>query len=181
MVVPVTARAPKRPRAPLTCRFMCIRCGQVVSSTPDKLAEAMEPHFTDKLKFGCPHVESRRPNVSIAFFDHGLDDVLFHTQRELDRARRDAADKRNTAIALKRDADGLRGQLEAAKVEVAQLKAAAATVAARPASVVGQTLGAIAESSTARARKLRAALHPDGLEGEELRAGAKRVWDEAGL
>ena len=67
--------ASKRPRAPLTCRFMCIRCGQVVSSTPDKLAEDMEPHFTDKLRFGCPQVDSRRPNVSIAFFDHGLDDA----------------------------------------------------------------------------------------------------------
>ena len=78
----------------------------------------------------------------IAFFDHGLDDVLFHTQRELDRARRDAADKRNTAIALKRDADGLRGQLEAAKVEVAQLKAfceasAKATAAAQADSLAG--------------------------------------------
>jgi hypothetical protein len=48
--------ASKRPRAPLTCRYMCIRCGQVISSTPDKLAEDMEPHFTDKLRFGCPHV-----------------------------------------------------------------------------------------------------------------------------
>jgi hypothetical protein len=131
---------------------MCIRCGQVVSSTPDKLGEDMEPHFTTGGKSVCRPVERRVKSMVIAFFDHGLDDVLFHTQRELDRARRDAADKRNTAIALKRDADGLRGQLEAAKVEVAQLKAAAATVAARPASVVGQTLGAIAESSTARAR-----------------------------
>jgi hypothetical protein len=70
--------ASKRPRAPLTCRFMCIRCGQVVRSTPENLAEDMEPHFTDKLRFGCPQVDSRRPNVSIAFFDHGLDDALFH-------------------------------------------------------------------------------------------------------
>ena len=100
IVLPVTARAPKRPRAPLTCRFMCIRCGQVVSSTPDKLAEAMEPHFTDKLKFGCPHFESRRPNVSIAFFDHGLDDALFHCQRQLRHAQKQLSDQESVALTL---------------------------------------------------------------------------------
>ena len=88
--------ASKRPRAPLTCRFMCIRCGQVVSSTPEKLAEDMEPHFTDKLRFGCPQVDSRRPNVSIAFFDHGLDDALFHCQRELRHAQRQMSDQAST-------------------------------------------------------------------------------------
>ena len=86
----------KRPRAPLTCRFMCIRCGQVVSSSPGELAEAMEPHFTDKLKLWLPprtSIESRRPNVSVAFFDHGLDDALFHCQQQLPHAQKQLSNK----------------------------------------------------------------------------------------
>jgi hypothetical protein len=79
---------------------MCVRCGQVVSSTPDRLADDMEPHFTDKLKFGCPRVDSRRPGVSIAFHDHGLDDALFHCQRGLRHAQRQVSDQRSVLLTV---------------------------------------------------------------------------------
>ena len=111
MVVPVTAPTPKRPRAPLTCRFMCIRCGVVFSSTPDKLGEDLEPHFTDKLRFGCPHVESRRPNVSIAIHDNGLDNALFHCQRELRHAQRQLSDQNRVAITLNVQTERLKEEL----------------------------------------------------------------------
>ena len=106
--------ASKRPRAPLTCRFMCIRCGQVVSSTPDKLAENMEPHFTDKLNFGCPHVDSRRPGVSIAFHDHGLDDALFHCQRQLRHAQRQLSDQSSVSLTLNAQVERLNEELREA-------------------------------------------------------------------
>ena len=199
--------ASKRPRAPLTCRFMCIRCGQVVSSTPEKLAEDMEPHFTDKLRFGCPQVESRRPNVSIAFHDHGLDDALFYCQRELRHAQRQVSDQRSVALTLNTQVGRLKEELREASDrarEVGELRRSVLSLRAQlddarrraeARNRVGElegvegggteaaleaALNAVAQSDVKRARKLRAALHPDGLP-LGLHAGAKRVRDVLGL
>ena len=199
--------ASKRPRAPLTCRFMCIRCGQVVRSTPDKLAEDMEPHFTDRLRFGCPQVESRRPNVSIAFFDHGLDDALFHCQRELRHAQRQVSDQRSVALTLNTQTERLKEELREASDrarEVGELRRSVLSLRAQlddarrraeARNRVGElegvegggteaaleaALNAVAQSDVKRARKLRAALHPDGLP-PGLHARAKRVRDVLGL
>ena len=199
--------ASKRPRAPLTCRFMCIRCGQVVRSTPDKLAEDMEPHFTDRLRFGCPQVESRRPNVSIAFFDHGLDDALFHCQRELRHAQMQVSDQRSVALTLNTQVGRLKEELREASDrarEVGELRRSVLSLRAQlddarrraeARNRVGElegvegggteaaleaALNAVAQSDVKRARKLRAALHPDGLP-PGLHAGAKRVRDVLGL
>ena len=199
--------ASKRPRAPLTCRFMCIRCGQVVSSTPEKLAEDMEPHFTDKLRFGCPQVESRRPNVSIAFHDHGLDDALFYCQRELRHAQRQVSDQRSVALTLNTQVGRLKEELREASDrarEVGELRRSVLSLRAQlddarrraeARNRVGElegvegggteaaleaALNAVAQSDVKRARKLRAALHPDGLP-PGLHAGAKRVRDVLGL
>jgi Mg2+ and Co2+ transporter CorA len=187
---------------------MCIRCGQVVSSTPDKLAEAMEPHFTDKLKFGCPHFESRRPNVSIAFFDHGLDDALFHCQRQLRHAQKQLSDQESVALTLSTQAERLTEQLRDANDrarEVGELRKSGVSLrtqlddARRRAeellaekeelerkegggseAALEAALKAVAQSDVKRARKLRAALHPDGLP-LELHAGANRVRHLVGL
>lgn len=200
--------ASKRPRAPLTCRFMCIRCGQVVSSTPDKLAEAMEPHFTDKLRFGCPQVESRRPNVSIAFFDHGLDDALFHCQRELRHAQKRLSDQRSVALTLNAQTERLKEELREANdrtCEVGELRRSVLSLRTQldtarnrveelltekeelegvegggTEAALEAALKAVANSDFKRARKLRAALHPDGLP-PGLHAGAKRARDALGL
>ena len=199
--------ASKRPRAPLTCRFMCIRCGQVVSSTPEKLAEDMEPHFTDKLRFGCPQVESRRPNVSIAFHDHGLDDALFYCQRELRHAQSQVSDQRSVALTLNTQVGKLKEELREASDrarEVGELRRSVLSLRAQlddarrraeARNRVGElegvegggteaaleaALNAVAQSDVKRARKLRAALHPDGLP-LGLHAGAKRVRDVLGL
>ena len=199
--------ASKRPRAPLTCRFMCIRCGQVVSSTPEKLAEDMEPHFTDRLRFGCPQVESRRPNVSIAFHDHGLDDALFYCQRELRHAQRQVSDQRSVALTLNTQVGKLKEELREASDrarEVGELRRSVLSLRAQlddarrraeARNRVGElegvegggteaaleaALNAVAQSDVKRARKLRAALHPDGLP-PGLHAGAKRVRDVLGL
>ena len=197
----------KRPRAPLTCRFMCIRCGQVVRSTPDKLAEDMEPHFTDRLRFGCPQVESRRPNVSIAFFDHGLDDALFYCQRELRHAQRKVSDQRSVSLTLNTQTERLKEELREASDrarEVGELRRSVLSLRAQlddarrraeARNRVGELEGvegggteaaleaalmAVAQSDVKRARKLRAALHPDGLP-PGLHAGAKRARDTLGL
>ena len=195
--------ASKRPRAPLTCRFMCIRCGQVVSSTPEKLAEDMEPHFTDKLRFGCPQVESRRPNVSIAFHDdHGLDDALFHCQRELRHAQKQLSDQRSVTLTLNGQTERLKEELREANDrarEVGELRQSVLSLRAQldktrnrveeleggvegggTEAALEAALTAVASSDVKRARKLRAALHPDGLP-LELHAGAKRVRDLVGL
>ena len=199
--------ASKRPRAPLTCRFMCIRCGQVVSSTPEKLAEAMEAHFTDKLRFGCPQVESRRPNVSIAFHDHGLDDALFYCQRELRHAQMQVSDQRSVALTLNTQVGKLKEELREASDrarEVGELRRSVLSLRAQlddarrraeARNRVGElegvegggteaaleaALNAVAQSDVKRARKLRAALHPDGLP-PGLHAGAKRARDALGL
>ena len=193
--------ASKRPRAPLTCRFMCIRCGQVVSSTPEKLAEDMEPHFTDKLRFGCPQVDSRRPNVSVAFFDHGLDDALFHCQRELRHAQRQVSDQRSVSLTLNTQAERLKEELREANdraCEVGELRQSVLSLRAQlddarnrveelegvegggTEAALEAALNAVAQSDVKRARKLRAALHPDGLP-LGLHAGAKRVRDVLGL
>ena len=197
----------RRPRAPLTCRFMCIRCGQVVSSTPEKLAEDMEPHFTDRLRFGCPQVESRRPNVSIAFHDHGLDDALFYCQRELRHAQRQVSDQRSVALTLNTQVGKLKEELREASDrarEVGELRRSVLSLRAQlddarrraeARNRVGElegvegggteaaleaALNAVAQSDVKRARKLRAALHPDGLP-PGLHAGAKRARDALGL
>ena len=176
---------------------MCIRCGQVVSSTPDKLAEAMEPHFTDKLKFGCPHFESRRPNVSIAFFDHGLDDALFHCQRQLRHAQKQLSDQESVALTLSTQAERLTEQVGELRKSVVSLRTQLddARRRAEARNRVGELEGvegggteaaleaalmAVAQSDVKRARKLRAALHPDGLP-PGLHAGAKRARDTLGL
>ena len=180
---------------------MCIRCGQVVRSTPDKLAEDMEPHFTDRLKFGCPQVESRRPNVSIAFFDHGLDDALFHCQRELRHTQRQVSDQRSVSLTLNAQVGRLREELREANDrarEVGELRRSVLSLRAqlddarncvedllktesgRSDATLEAALNAVAQSDVKRARKLRAALHPDGLP-PGLHAGAKRVRDVLGL
>ena len=118
--------ASKRPRAPLSCRWMCLRCGQVVSTSPNEVAEAMEPHFTDKLRFGCTRVDSRRPNISIAFFDHGLDDALFHCQGQLRHAQRQLSDQSRVALTLNAQVERLTEQLGEANGlarEVGELRA----------------------------------------------------------
>ena len=189
--------ASKRPRAPLTCRFMCIRCGQVVRSTPEKLADDMEPHFSDRLRFGCPQVDSRRPNVSIAFFDHGLDDALFHCQRELRHTQKRLSDQHSVSLTLNTQVERLKEELREANdraCEVGELRQSVLSLrtqldeARRHAEELegvegGGTeaaLKAVTQSDVKRARKLRAALHPDGLP-LELHAGAKRVRDLVGL
>ena len=58
-----------------------------------------------------PHVESRRPNVSIAFHNHGLDDALFHCQRELRHAQRQLSDQNRVAITLKVQTERLKEEL----------------------------------------------------------------------
>jgi hypothetical protein len=45
-------------------------------------------------------VDSRRPNISIAFFDHGLDDALFHCQGQLQHAQRQLSDQYGVALTL---------------------------------------------------------------------------------
>ena len=164
----------------LNFRFLCIRCGEVLSSQDlDSLADQMRRHFTDTWRpqdSGCERLPMRHPHTCIAFFDHGMHDALWHTQRQLDRVNREVADQRNVAATLERQADDLRAQLKTVHTECKQLR----DLAAKPKSAVAETLAAVAESSAARARKLRAALHPDGLSGE-LRVGAKRAWDEARL
>jgi hypothetical protein len=193
--------ASKRPRAPLTCRFMCIRCGQVVRSTPEKLAEDIEPHFTDKLRFGCPQVESRRPNVSIAFFDHGLDNALFYCQRELRYAQRQVSDQRSVSLTLNAQVERLKEELREASArarEVGELRKSVLSLRTQlneARNRVGElegvegggteaaleaALNAVAQSDVKRARKLRAALHPDGLP-PGLHADAKRARDALGL
>jgi hypothetical protein len=193
--------ASKRPRAPLTCRFMCIRCGQVVRSTPENLAEDMEPHFTDKLRFGCPQVDSRRPNVSIAFFDHGLDDALFHCQRQLRHTQKQLSDQRSVSVTLNGQAERLKEELREATDrarEVGELRRSVLSLRTQlndarnrveelegvegggTEAALEAALNAVAQSDVKRARKLRAALHPDGLP-LGLHAGAKRVRDVLGL
>ena len=192
--------ASKRPRAPLTCRFMCIRCGQVVRSTPEKLADDMEPHFTDRLRFGCPQVDSRRPNVSIAFFDHGLDDALFHCQRELRHAQRQLSDQRSVSLTLNTQVKRLKEELGEASDrarEVGELRRSVLSLRTQlnearnrveefegmeggGEAALEAALIEVANSDFKRARKLRAALHPDGLP-LELHAGAKRARDALGL
>jgi septal ring factor EnvC (AmiA/AmiB activator) len=177
---------------------MCIRCGQVVSSTPDKLAEAMEPHFTDKLKFGCPHFESRRPNVSIAFFDHGLDDALFHCQRQLRHAQKQLSDQESVALTLSTQAERLTEQVGELRKSVVSLRTQLDDARRRAEELLAEkeelerkegggseaaleaALKAVASSDVRRARKLRAALHPDNLP-PGLHAGAKRARDVLGL
>ena len=176
---------------------MCIRCGQVVRSTPEKLADDMEPHFSDRLRFGCPQVDSRRPNVSIAFFDHGLDDALFHCQRELRHAQKQVSDQKSVALTLSTQTERLKEELREATDrarEVGELRRSVLSLRAQLDDARnrveelegvegGETeaaLNAVAQSDVKRARKLRAALHPDGLPGE-LHAGAKRVRDLVGL
>ena len=167
----------------------------------------MEPHFTDRLRFGCPQVESRRPNVSIAFFDHGLDDALFHCQRELRHAQRQVSDQRSVALTLNTQVGRLKEELREASDrarEVGELRRSVLSLRAQlddarrraeARNRVGElegvegggteaaleaALNAVAQSDVKRARKLRAALHPDGLP-PGLHAGAKRVRDALAL
>jgi HAMP domain-containing protein len=176
---------------------MCIRCGQVVRSTPEKLAEDMEPHFTDKLRFGCPQVDSRRPNVSIAFFDHGLDNALFYCQRELRYAQRQVSDQRSVSLTLNTQVERLKEELREASDrarEVGELRQSVLRLRAQlnearnrveellktesggSDATLEAALKEVAQSDIKRARKLRAALHPDGLPASLL-AGAKRARD----
>ena len=176
---------------------MCIRCGQVVRSTPDKLAEDMGPHFTDKLRFGCPQVDSRRPNVSIAFFDHGLDDALFHCQRELRHAQKQLSDQNSVALTLSTQTERLKEELREASDrarEVGELRQSVLRLRAQlnearnrveellktesggSDATLEAALIEVANSDVKRARKLRAALHPDGLPASLL-TGAKRARD----
>ena len=73
--------ASKRPRAPLSCRFMCIRCERVVRSTPDKLAEdiqaaALHRHATNsglavcKWTQGAPSPTSASHSSTTAWTTH---------------------------------------------------------------------------------------------------------------
>ena len=78
---------------------------------------------------------------------------------------------------LRRSLVSLRAQLDEARNHAEELerKEGGGTEAALEAA-----LKAVANSDFKRARKLRAALHPDGLPGD-LHAGAKRARDVLGL
>ena len=172
------------PPPPSKFRFLCIRCGEIFGSRdPEDMAGKLRCHSD------CKPVE-RRLKMMIAHYDHGLDNMLWHTRKRLDQVNREVTDQHNVAATLlrqvedlrgqlkakQRQADDLRGQLKAARFECKQLQ----SLAAMPKSGIGEALAAVAGSSATRARKLRASLHPDGL-SEELRVGAKRAWDEAKL
>ena len=145
--------------------------------------------------------------MTIAFFDHGLDDALFHCQRELRHAQRQVSDQRSVALTLNTQVGRLKEELREASDRArdvgelrrsvlslrAQLDDARRRAEAR--NRVGELEGvegggteaaleaalmAVAQSDVKRARKLRAALHPDGLP-PGLHAGAKRARDTLGL
>ena len=166
-------------------RFMCVRCGQLVSGDgPGELVNKLRDHYTDEwgpVASGCSRVAKRHQNVVIAHFDHGLNDALWHCQRQLDRAKREVQDHRNAAAkAVAAASEELRAQLKAANdrsdqlsLEKRRAERRLQEALSKPPTMVGvDVLAAIARSSTTRKRKLRAILHPDGLE-PELEVGAR--------
>ena len=162
-------------------RFMCVRCGQVVSGdSSDQLADKLRDHYADEWRpaaSGCSRVPRRYSNVVIAHWDHGLDDCLFSCQRQLDRAQREAKGHRDaTAKAVATASEELRAQLKAANDRSDQLSLEKRRAERRlqealskpPTLIGGDVLAAIAKSSRARKRKLLALLHPDGLAADLL-------------
>ena len=158
-------------------RFMCVRCGQLVSGDgSDQLVDKLRGHFADEWRpaaSGCRRVAERHRNVVIAHWDHGLVDCLYTCQRQLDRAQREASGHRNaTARAVVTACEELRAQLQAANDKSDQLsiekrraeRRLQEALSSKPPTLIGgDVLAAIAKSSKARKRKLLALLHPDGL------------------
>lgn len=182
-------------RKKLFYRFLCIRCGNVVTAKDaESLAEKMKNHYTDTWRpanSGCKRVENRYKSMVICGFDHGLDDALWACQRRLDSVQRDAKEKQRAATKdLRVEADELRALARRAHDRAEELDVAnrslqrrleAAETRADAISVTDDTLAAIAASSSARKRKLTAFLHPDGLGTQELSVRAKEMRDALGL
>ena len=155
-------------------RFMCVRCGQLVSGDgSDQLADKLRDHYADEWRpaaSGCSRVPRRYSNVVIAHWDYGLEDCLFSCQRQLDRSQREAKGHRDAtakAVAQLKAANDRSDQLSLEKRRAERRLREA--LSKPPTTLIGgDVLAAIAKSSRARKRKLLALLHPDGLAADLL-------------